>query len=87
MQSAHGFRCLSASYWQAAGGPDHGAAVAAEGESGDNAEVALQDAHALAGAQVPQPDAAVLGGGEELQAVDVGVELHQAATTCRRDYS
>lgn len=72
---------------QAAGGPDHGAAVGAEGESGDGAVVALQDAHALAGAQVPQPDAAVQGGGEELQAAGVGVELHQAATARRRHFS
>lgn len=68
-------------------GPDHGAAVGAEGESGDGAVVALQDAHALAGAQVPHPDAAVQGGGEELQAVGVRVELHQAATACRRHFS
>lgn len=68
---------------QAAGGPDHGAAVGAEGQRGDGAVVALQDAHTLAGVQVPQPDATVQGGGEELQAVGVGVELDQAATARR----
>lgn len=62
-----------------AGGPDHGAAVRAKGQRGDSAVVALQDAHTLAGAQVPQSDAAVQGGREELQAVGVGVELDQAA--------
>lgn len=79
-------RCLCASRWQAAG-PDHGAAVGAEGQSGDGAVVALQDAHTLAGAQVPHPDAAVLGRGEELQAAGVRVELYQAAMTCRRHFS
>lgn len=41
--------------------------------------MALQHAHTLTGAQVPQPNAAVQRGGEELQPVDVRVELDQTA--------
>ena len=59
--------------------PDHGSTVGAEAERGDGAVVALQHTHTLTGAQVPQPDAAVQRGGEELQPADVGVELDQAA--------
>lgn len=61
--------------------PDHGVAIAAEAERGDSAVVALQDTHALAGAQVPQPNAAVQRRGEQLQSTDVWVELDQAAQT------
>ena len=59
--------------------PDHGVPVSAEAEGGDGAVVALQHTHALTGAQVPQPDAAVQRRGEELQAADVWVELDEAA--------
>lgn len=59
--------------------PDHGAAVGAEAEGGDGAVVALQHTQQLTGAQVPQPNAAVQRGGEELQPADVWVELDQAA--------
>lgn len=59
--------------------PDHGVPIGAEAERGDSAVVALQHTHTLTGAQVPQPDATVLRGGEELQSADVWVELDQAA--------
>lgn len=59
--------------------PDHGAPISAEAEGSDGAVVALQHAHTLTGAQVPHPNAAVQGGGEELQAADVWVKLNQAA--------
>lgn len=59
--------------------PDHGATIWAEAESGDSAVVALQHTHALTGAQVPQPNATVHRGGEELQPADVWVELDKAA--------
>lgn len=58
--------------------PDHGATVGAEAEGGHSAVVALQHTHTLTGAQVPQPNATVQGGGEELQPADVWVELYQA---------
>lgn len=41
--------------------------------------MALQHTHTLTGAQVPQSDATVQRGGEELQPADVWVELDQAA--------
>lgn len=59
--------------------PDHGVTVRSETEGGDGAVVALQHAHTLTGAQVPQPNATVQRGGEELQLADVWVELDQAA--------
>lgn len=63
--------------------PDHGATVWAEAERGDGAVVALQHTHTLTRAQVPQPNATVERGGEELQPADVWVELDQAAMICR----
>lgn len=59
--------------------PDHGTTIWAEAESGDGAVVALQHTHTLTGAQVPQSNATVQGGGEELQPADVWVELDKAA--------
>lgn len=67
--------------------PEHGASVRAEGEGGDGAVVALKHTHTLAGAQVPQPDATVQRGGEELQQADVWVELDQAAQTHKDSYN
>jgi len=61
--------------------PDHGATVTAEAERSHSAVVALQHTHTLAGAQVPQSNATVQRGREELQPVDVWVELDQTAQT------
>ena len=57
--------------------PDHGVSLGREGQGGDGTVVALQDAHTLAGAQVPHTDAAVHRGGEELQQAYVWMELDQ----------
>lgn len=58
--------------------PEHGVTIWAEAERGHCTVVTLQHAHTLAGPQVPHPNAAVHGGGEELQPPDVWVKLDQA---------
>ena len=57
--------------------PDHGVSLWRESQGGDGTVVALQETHTLAGAQVPHTDAAVHGGGEELQQAYVRMELDQ----------
>lgn len=57
--------------------PQEGAAICKR-QGGDSTEVPVQHCHTSAGAQVPDPDLVIDGGGEELKAGDVGVELDQA---------
>lgn len=49
-----------------------------ERQRGDSTEVPVQHCHTFAGIQVPDADLVIDGGGEELQAGDVRVELDQA---------
>lgn len=64
--------------------PDHGATIGAEAERSDCTEVTLQHTHTLTGAQIPQPNATVQRGGEQLQSVDVWVKLDEAAETDKK---